>query len=504
MFSSETDQSKGGRKSKRHGKRYLDDGDDEADLEAIVFGKKVSGRNVDKKQSKKSGNKKNKESTEVSDRKTVRFFEDRVGSKDEIIGESNVKEQRKAAWTDDDDEIEVNEAIHDEDKLPRKVQTNDRYKDYLESKFKELNETPKWSLSKKDEKCVDSSDDEDDDLERTVGNLLSKTDSLPKDHLNIKRCENLNAQKPFKTLVSSVQFHPSSTVALVASPTGTVNLFQVDGKTNARIQTVHFEKFELEKTRFTPDGEQLIVGSKMQKGHYFYYDMIAGKIVRVPFMKGKELFSLRNFIVSSDGKYIVSQGKCGSVHIIANKSKEIVMDFKMNGEVSSFTFNEDCDKLLTHGNEGKVYVWDVRNNRRCLHRFVDQGCINGTSIAISPNRQYLTAGSDAGVVNVYNYNDVLSKTDPIPAKTLMNLTTEITGLKFNHTSELLAMCSSHKAESIRCVHFPTKTVFSNFPKFGSTYKNITEVDISLNSGYLAFGTNRGNVHLFRMIHFNDY
>ena len=41
--------------------------------------------------------------------------------------------------------------------------------------------------------------------------------------------------------------------------------------------------------------------------------------------------------------------------------------------------------------DGEVYVWDL-NTRDCIHRFVDDGCIDGTAITVSKNGQYLATG----------------------------------------------------------------------------------------------------------------
>lgn len=59
--------------------------------------------------------------------------------------------------------------------------------------------------------------------------------------------------------------------------------------------------------------------------------------------------------------------------------------------------------------------------------------------------------SDSGVVNVYDSNTLHQSNSPKPVKVLMNLTTEATHLKFNCTSELLAMASSHKQNAVKLV-----------------------------------------------------
>lgn len=48
-----------------------------------------------------------------------------------------------------------------------------------------------------------------------------------------------------------------------------------------------------------------------------------------------------------------------------------------------------------------VYVWDLRT-QRCLQRYTDEGCLNGTSLATSPDGGLFATGSSSGVVNLYS------------------------------------------------------------------------------------------------------
>lgn len=277
----------------------------------------------------------------------------------------------------------------------------------------------------------------------------------------------------------------------------------MDGKDNTKLQSIHFEKFEIDRARFTIDGEQLIVGSKRTHGRFFSYDLLAGQSSEILFAKGKESYSLQRFTLSNDGKYIACRGKYGFIHLLKTDTKEYIYDFKANGDIYALQFSDDSSKLFTHGNDGKVYIWDMKT-RRCLHRFVDEGSIAGTALSISPNQRFLATGSDSGVVNIYDFNDACNQAEPKPLKTLMNLITEIDCLKFNHTSELLAMSSSHKNDSLRIVHMPSLSVYSNFPWMGANFRKIQEIDFSQNSGYLTFGNNSGFAHLFRLQHFINY
>ena len=54
------------------------------------------------------------------------------------------------------------------------------------------------------------------------------------------------------------------------------------------------------------------------------------------------------------------------------------------------------------------------------------------------NGFWLTVRSASGVVNVYSTTDVLKSSNPAPLKSIMNLTTSVSVLKFNHDSQILA------------------------------------------------------------------
>ena len=83
-----------------------------------------------------------------------------------------------------------------------------------------------------------------------------------------------------------------------------------------------------------------------------------------------------------------------------------------------------------------MYVWDM-SARECVNMFVDEGCIHGTTIAVSPNSQYVACGSDSGVVNLYRGTECLlhasSSSTPKPIRAVMNLTTRIDALTINPT-----------------------------------------------------------------------
>jgi U3 small nucleolar RNA-associated protein 18 len=99
----------------------------------------------------------------------------------------------------------------------------------------------------------------------------------------------------------------------------------------------------------------------------------------------------------------------------------------------------------------------------------------------------------------------------------MNLTTPCTSLKFNSTSEILAMSSNCAENACKLVHIGSMSVFSNFPlprdnQQGGGSLNLSQttsssmripqsIDFSLNSGYFTIGNQKGIALLYRLINF---
>lgn len=88
------------------------------------------------------------------------------------------------------------------------------------------------------------------------------------------------------------------------------------------------------------------------------------------------------------------------------------------------------------------------NSRTCIKKFMDEGCLHGTSLALSSDDQYLAAGSSSGVVNLYK---LPCDVHPVPEKTILNLVTTVTKLCFNKNSDILAMSSNQKNDAVKLV-----------------------------------------------------
>ncbi len=63
-----------------------------------------------------------------------------------------------------------------------------------------------------------------------------------------------------------------------------------------------------------------------------------------------------------------------------------------------------------------------------------------------------------GSVNLFNIDSATTICES-PIKTLMNLTTAVTDLEFNHTGELISFSSKWKKNAFKMAHIPSYTVY---------------------------------------------
>ncbi|CAH0545821.1 unnamed protein product [Brassicogethes aeneus] len=429
-----------------------------------------------------------------------------AASTDSGVGEDDGNESdssgdRKPAWFDEDDDgIEVGQALASQRrKLPEggiNSKTN-KYSKLLKNKFQAIVGTPKWAQLDKEKADSDS----DEEILQTCG-FVRKTSkaNLPSSLLEFKKVKDLNCETYSEgPYINSIEFHPTSSVALVAGNSGIATLFAVDGRKNNKLHSIAFQRYPILNAKFIQNGNEAILGSR--HSHIFSYDLVSAKPVRYNLPHG--LTQCKKFVVSPDFKFMAVAGKWGEVHILTTNSKEGVAVLKQDGEVTALTFNPQGNLLFGHSDTGEVTVWDM-NMRRVKHKFTDEGCLQGTTIDISSSNQFIATGSAQGVVNLYGLEDVLKNKIPKPRKSIFNLTTGISSLKFNSSSEVLALSSADIQNSVKLFHVGSGCVFSNFPNFESKMGHINALNFSPSSGYIAFGNRKSIVSLYRLKHFKNY
>lgn len=474
------------------------DAKEEARLERIVFGDPsdiISNLPDDE------------EFAESSESRTINIDDNDISADNNVsddlsvVNEDDVSKagQKKAAWVDEDDaQYSVQDATKVQNrKLPIEIQ-GEPYKDYLHSKYKQLVGTPKWAELKK---STESDDLDSDILKHSCHLEKPKARNLPRSIIDIKTLSVINKQTRTEgPVISSVEFHPSSTVALVAGTSGILSLFHVDGIDNNTLHTMQYKKFPISTAKFLKDGTEVLLGSQYY-AHCHSYNLMSGKTYRIPLPHG--ITNMQKYEVSPDGKLIALCGRLGEIFLLTSSTKELIATMKMNAKCRAVSFTPDNKNLITHGDSNEMYVWDL-NSRACIHRAVDDGCLSCESISISPSGQFLATGSKEGVVNLYDTKTVLQNQNPVPLKIVLNLVTPITRLKFNSHSEILAMASDKKHNAFKMMHLPSFTVFSNFPTFQTNISMPEAIDFSPASGYLGISNRSGTAFLYRLKHYGNY
>lgn len=101
------------------------------------------------------------------------------------------------------------------------------YQDLLQKKFTSLVGTPKWAEIK-DPDDDDESDSDNEILKHSTHLAQTKQTNLPKEIIDIKALKEINSATHIEgNLLTSLQFHPTSTVAFVAGLKGVLSVFQV-------------------------------------------------------------------------------------------------------------------------------------------------------------------------------------------------------------------------------------------------------------------------------------
>ncbi|XP_059610541.1 U3 small nucleolar RNA-associated protein 18 homolog [Phlebotomus argentipes] len=434
------------------------------------------------------------------------LMESLFGNKEKLL--ENLKEQsgesesqrestkRKHAWEDsDDEEVTIKQGLEKTHKKSLLLDPGAEYKKYLSKKYQKIVGEPKWADMDRVE-----SDSDDDELLKTAGHVLKgKRGALGENTIGFKRLEDLNKSTYCEGLVTSVEFHPTSSVALVTGLRGIASIYSIEKTKCDKLHSIQFKKFPLRCARLSLDGSEAILGSKTSC--FFTYNLITGQQQKHFLPKG--MTKMRNFEISPNGEFLAVAGRFGEIHLLTVTTKEWICTLKQEHDVAAMAFSPDSRKLFVHSRDSEVSVFDL-TAQKMMHRFMDDGCVSGSSIATSPSGKFLATGSGQGIVNVYDAENVLLSKMPTPTKIFKNLVTSISSTTFNPSSELLAMCSSEANDALKLAQFPSAKVFSNFPGNNLTKAKPNVLRFSPGGRYLAVGNLNGRVSLYLLKHYEEF
>ncbi|TCD68579.1 hypothetical protein EIP91_010367 [Steccherinum ochraceum] len=451
---------------------------------------------------------------------------------------SSSKRRKAPAWVDPDDTgIQVSLSSEKRLRKLRDAPSDDvvegkEYERRLRRQFERINPTPDWAAkarkklhptSKPKRRRPSTSDatseedveeEEEGDLDSilaSTGGILgrSKTGVLSQGTLSIQRLRDANISARSEGPIRAVQFHPSLPLLLTAGDDRRLKLYNIDGHTNPHLQSVHIPDLPIATALYHPSGSSILLTGP--RPFFYTYDLQTGAALRSPrglwgtTFSGNTVQDPSMEICAFDptGEVLAVAGRRGYVHLVDWKSGtgQVVGSVKMNAGVKSLWWSrgQRQGELMTLGEDSEVYVWDVAE-RKCLRRWKDEGEFGSQILGGDRSGNYLGVGSRHGLVNVYGSDSTSSANSqrPKPLRTVDNLTTSVTSMRFNHDSQLLAIASDTKKDQLRMIHLPSLTAFSNWPTAGTPLGHVTSIDFSSGSEYMAIGNTRGRVLLYTL------
>ncbi|KAI9470881.1 MAG: WD40-repeat-containing domain protein [Benjaminiella poitrasii] len=470
------------------------------------------------------------EAEEENNDKTMSLESD---SEDNDDSDDDESDEDYAAWEDEDDKnLKISLMASNLTKKLRNDADEDvvdgvEYTRRLRKQFNKIYPKPDWArlpseikAEERKRKATDSDDEDEDEnadrdedeldnetrldlLKSTMGILdkRSANRTISPKKLDIMRLKNANRDAPkSKIPITCIAFHPNAQVLMTAGLDKTLRLFQIDGKINPKIQSIRFKDMPIYHAEFHPSGDQIVVCGR--RPFFYIYDIQMGVVDKCPGIWGREERSLEKFSISPCGRYIAFLGTSGTIIIVSYVTKQWFCDLKMNGgSVQSVDWSSDGKYIFGFNNVGEVYQFNVQD-KECVKRWNDDGCIGASVISVSPNEKYYATGSSTGVVNLYD-RSVLdpNTTNPKPIKAIQNLTTRINNIVFSHDSQLMVISSQLKKDQLRIIHVPTATAYSNWPTDRTPLNDVIGVAFSPNSDYLAISSTSGRVLLYTLKHY---
>jgi U3 small nucleolar RNA-associated protein 18 len=311
-----------------------------------------------------------------------------------------------------------------------------------------------------------------------------------------------NFRERSNAVVRSIDWHPNAQLLLTGGLDKRLRLFNVDGVRNTCVQSVFLQDMPVANACFACGGDVIVAAGR--RTHFYVWDVNSRSLERVPRVHGFDANSLESFAAppaqqSRDAKACVAfLGNEGTVGIVSLLSRQLVGSVKMNGNVRCAAFDPAGLELYTGGTDGRVCVWDMRQQHRCLHSFVDEGCIRSTQLAVSATQ--VASASESGVVNVHNRwrKDAVGEWLGRPLRALENLVTSVHTLQFSPDGTMLCMASSMQKDAMRMVHIPTLSVYSNWPTSRTPLGHVHCASFSPDGGMLAVGNAKGHVLTYRL------
>ncbi|EEB05524.1 CGI-48 family protein [Schizosaccharomyces japonicus yFS275] len=424
------------------------------------------------------------------------------------------EEQEEAVWHDSDDErVEV--SLLDNARLRKLRRYEDenmlngvQYSARLRVQFERIYPKPKWALKKTDDDGENSDEEVSlseasvlpsslrEILQSSVSYAAKKTSVLQPGQIDIKRLKDANFQSPSHSGIRCMSLHPIYPLLLTCGFDRTLRIYQLDGRTNPLLTSMHLRSSDLQTAAFHPDGKHVIAGGRRR---YFYiWDLETSKVQKVSRIYGHQDLqpSMERFHLDPSGKFMALEGKNGYVNMLDALTGQFVTNFKIEGTISDVLFDSNGANLFVLSYEAEVWQFDIKA-KTIVRRWHVQDAVATTRFSLDSKNRYMAIGSKSGIVNVYE----LARNDaPKAIATLDNITFSINSLAFSTDGQVLLAASRGKKDTLRLYHVPSFTTFRNWPTSVTPLGRVTAV-IFGKGGELCVGNEAGRVGFWKLAHY---
>ncbi|KAM7539953.1 hypothetical protein Aperf_G00000034607 [Anoplocephala perfoliata] len=311
------------------------------------------------------------------------------------------------------------------------------------------------------------------------------------------RLSDANMERLSCSPLTSVEFNNVYKMFLTSSEDTTMALFNFRKNECTLLADRIFERFPISSAKFSAQGDRVILTAKK---HYFkVYDLGSCKETHPKVPLGAEYGERISSVQIAPQNDIAAFLGFRGIYIADLRSYEKVNTARVSGSAISHCFAKDGLLLNALASDSSIFVFDLRNDARPVHRWYDYGCVGGCSLTVSDDSKYIACGSESGYVNIYTWESVMRDLtkSPKPLKSVGNLFTAVDQLRFHPSGQMLYMSSSLQAGAARLYDLENQRVHATFPACIGRLGRPVSVGFSPRGGYLAVGQTSGRAALYR-------
>uniref|UniRef100_A0A7S1LPX3 Anaphase-promoting complex subunit 4 WD40 domain-containing protein n=1 Tax=Alexandrium catenella TaxID=2925 RepID=A0A7S1LPX3_ALECA len=336
--------------------------------------------------------------------------------------------------------------------------------------------------------------------------------ALPSLEISVKKLKEVSiipGEKQGPAAIKALQFHPDSSLLLTAGLDKTLRIFAADGDENPKVSSFHFKDFPILEASFLPGGDKILMTGEGWK--MWGLDVTTGQPIQIrsiSALKHRRYFGLAAGPEPSDNPGLKASKM---FTVLADNGDCVLCDMttfmpirtlRMATPGVAAAFAPGRDALYTADAECNIYEWDLGTGR-CRQRLKEPWATGITCLATAPatqrsSRPLLGVGTPSGNIDMFDVSG--EKIPREPFKTIKNLTTSVSGIRFHSSGEICAGFSQEKKDALKLIHTSTMTVFKNWP-MKEPLRRVSAHSFANSGGLMAIGTDAGRVLLYSLQHY---